>query len=113
MKKPVTALLLSALVLPGAGHLYLKRIKTGITLIGLTLISLIYIIADIMSRTFAVIEQIQLGAVPTNTASITAMVEQQPAGDWMGIASYTILGCWLLGIIGSYLAGKKLNDSTQ
>lgn len=111
MKKPVNAILLSALVFPGAGHVYLKKTKTGLTLISLTLLSLIYIIADIMDRAFDVVEQIQMGNVPPDTATITAMVEQQPGGEWLGMASYTIVICWLFGIVGCYLLGKKLADN--
>ena len=106
-KKSTNAFLLSTLVFPGAGHIYLKKIKTGLTLMGLTLVALIYIISDIMGRAFKVVEQIQMGTVPPDTASIRTMIDQQPGGQWLGIATYTIVGCWLIGIIGCYLYSKK------
>ena len=106
-KKSTNALLLSALVFPGAGHIYLKKIKTGVTLIGLTLVALIYIISDIMGQAFNVVEQIQLGTIMPDTTSIRTMIEQQPGGKWIGIASYLIVACWLIGVIGCYLDNKK------
>ena len=106
-KKSTNALLLSALVFPGAGHVYLKKIKTGLTLIGLTLAALIYIFLDIMDRAFKVVDQIQMGTVPPDTTSIRTMLEQQPGGQWLGMATYIIMGCWLIGIIGCYLHSKK------
>ena len=108
-KKYKNALLLSALVFPGSGHIYLKKIKTGLTLVGFTLVALIYIISDIMGRAFNVVEQIQIGTVPPDTASIRTMIEQQPGGQWLGMATYIIVVCWLIGIIGCYLHSKKDN----
>ena len=113
MKKHTNAILLSALVFPGAGHVYLKKTKTGLTLISLTLVSLIYIIADIMRRAFNVVEQIQLGYVAPDTDSIRAMIEQQSSGEWIGVASYTIAGCWLIGVFGCYLLSKKIEEKKQ
>ena len=107
MKKATNAIILSAVVFPGAGHVYLKKIKTGITLIGISLVALIYIIADIMQRAFNVVEQIQMGTVPADTASITAMIEQQPGGEWMGMASYAIVVCWLIGVVDCYMRSKQ------
>jgi hypothetical protein len=66
-------------------------------------VALFYIISDIMGRAFYVVEKIQIGTVAPDTASIRAMIEQQPAGEWMGLASYTIVICWLVGIIGCYM----------
>lgn len=106
MKKSTNALILSALVFPGAGHLYLKKIKTGLTLICITLIALIYIISDIMDRTFSVVEQVQSGTVAVDMGSIRALIEQQPAGEWVGMASYIIVGCWLVGMIDCYRRRK-------
>ena len=111
MKKSTRAILLSALVFPGAGHIYLKRTKTGLTLIGLTLIALIYIISDIIQRAFAVVEQIiQMGISSSDTATITRLIEQQPGGEWFGLATYGLVGCWVYGVVGCYLLSKKLKE---
>ena len=107
MKKSTNSILLSALVFPGAGHIYLKRIKTGLTLLTLSLAAFIYIISDIMRRAFSVVEKIQLGIVPPDTTNIMAMVEQQPSGEFIGLAIYGLVTCWFIGITGCYLLTKK------
>ena len=99
-KKVTNAILLSALVFPGAGHVYLKKTKTGLVLIVITLVSLIYVISDIMRRAFSVLEKIQLGTAPPDTSIIVSLIEQQPAGELLGMATYVIVACWLIGVIG-------------
>lgn len=110
MKKSTNAILLSAFAFPGTGHLYLKKTKTGLTLIAITIIALIYTTMDITDRASRVVEQIQSGYTPVDTDSTMKLVEQQPGGEWVGVASFVIVGCWVIGIVGCYLAGKKTSN---
>lgn len=106
MKKSNTAIILSAVVFPGAGHIFLKKYRTGLLLVGISLGALIYIMSDIMDRAFNVVEQIQNGSVPPDTTTITAMIEQQPGGEWVGMATFAIVVCWLIGVIDCYRQSK-------
>ncbi|MEJ2143201.1 MAG: hypothetical protein P8Y24_12760, partial [Gammaproteobacteria bacterium] len=106
MKKSNTAIILSAFVFPGAGHVYIKKIKTGLTLIGISLIAFGYIISDVIERAFAVVEQIQLGNVAPDVGTITALIEQQTGGSMVSMASYAIGICWLFGIVDCYRLSK-------
>lgn len=110
MKKSSTALLLSAVIFPGAGHLYLKKIKTGLALISISLIAIVYIISDIMRRAYNVVEQIQAGTVSPGIETITTLVTQQVGGSWVDIASYTLLACWLFGIVSCYQYSKAKTE---
>ena len=51
MKKSTKAILLSALVFPGAGHLYLKAYWVGFTLISVTSVIVIYIVNNLWGQT--------------------------------------------------------------
>lgn len=107
MKKTNTAIILSAVVFPGAGHLYLGKFKTGIILAGISLVSLIYIVSDIVDRAFEVVGKIQNGTVPPDIETINAMIAQQAGGELVNVAGYAILVCWLVGIYGCYQYSKK------
>lgn len=112
MSKSTTALLLSALIVPGAGHLFLKRSGRGAALIAASLACL-WIIADrAMQQAAVVLEQLQSegGAVDAARISdLAAQASSSPGSSLATIASVVLLGCWLVGMIDAYRLGKALD----
>jgi hypothetical protein len=109
MKKSTKAVLLSALVLPGAGHIYLKKYIPGFALAGATLTALYYLISKAMEAALKIVEQIQNGSVPLDTTTITELVSMQTAGaesQLPDIATAIIIACWVIGMIDSYRVGS-------
>ena len=108
MKKATKAALLSGLVFPGLGHLYLKRWVTGALLAGVTTYAVYTIVSVMLRVTRDIARQIESGAVSANVETITQLVEQQLAGSEQAtsIASWVLLGCWIIGIVGAYLQGR-------
>lgn len=108
MKKATKAALLSALVFPGLGHLYLKRWVTGALLAGVTSYAAYTMVSVVLRVTRDVARQIESGVVSANLETVTRLVEQQLAGSEQaaGIASWVVLGCWVVGIVGAYLQGR-------
>ena len=122
MKKSVKAALLSALVFPGAGHIYLKKYISAIVLFGVSAAGLYYMISKIMEIALQIVDKIGNGNVEPDVASIMDLVSKRTAeiGNGMhlfNIASTTIIICWLIGIIDSYRVGriedKKGTQSTS
>ena len=115
MKKADKALLLSAVVAPGAGHFFLKRYVPGTLLLGLALISFIVIVRDVMQRASVVVDKILSGAVPADFQTIMALVSATPADSafsTLNIATYVLMGCWMIGMFDSYRIGKS-EDKTD
>jgi len=109
VKRSTKAVLLSALVFPGAGHLYLKRWASGILLSAAAAIAL-YLIASVTWYTaMDIASQIQSGAVADDVAMIAALTEQQlQANEGKTNLATLVLGTsWVLGIIGSYWLGRR------
>mgnify|MGYP001824593268 CR=1 FL=1 len=109
MKKSAKASLLSAFVFPGAGHLYLKKYIPGVTLIGVSLVSIYYLIATSVESALEIAEKIQSGEVQLDTTTITELVSKQTAGtesQLINIATSAIIICWVVGIIDSYRVGR-------
>ncbi len=107
------AVLLSALVIPGAGQLYLKRFRTGIALLAVTLVGFLYILVVAMKAATSALQQIQLqGAmVDLSTLSrITSDSVQHATTCGYSLSITLIIICWLYGIVDAYLAASKAQN---
>lgn len=110
MKKSTKAALISALVFPGAGHIYLKKYLRGIILATLSLTAIASLISYTVERALQIAEKIQSGQIPPDIPAITELLSQQPAGNTLliqHIAATAIILCWIVGIIDAYRAGGK------
>ena len=72
MKKSNKAVLLSALVFPGAGHLLLKKRIIGAVLTCASLVALDLIIANMLNRAQEIADKILSGDVAPDAAGIQA-----------------------------------------
>ena len=108
MKKSTKAVLLSGLVFPGLGHLYLKRWVTGVVLSGVAAFAVYYMSSIAMTIALDVSHRIETGAIPADIATVTNVVSQQFSGTEQAtnLASITLLVCWVTGIVGSYWQGQ-------
>ena len=103
------AALLSAFVLPGAGHFFLKRYLSGLILMMVSSGAAYFLISGTVERALQIAEDIQRGEVPLDVLAITELVSQQPVGaeaQSIDIAWAILIIVWLVGIVDSYRAGK-------
>ena len=109
MKKSTKAALLSALVFPGVGHLYLKKYKSGLLLAGASFAAIYYLVGKAAERAVEISEKIQSGAVPLDAEAINELVSQQSGGadaQMMNMATIAFAICWVIGIVDAYRAGR-------
>jgi len=110
MSRSTNAVLLSALVLPGAGHLYLKHFRRGITLIVMSLACLWILVDRVMQQASTVIERIESEGGALDAGHISDLVTQtaNSSGSTVAtVATLVLAGCWLVGIGDAYRLGKK------
>ena len=108
MKKSTKAALLSGLVFPGLGLLYLKRWVSGSLVAGVALYA-VYTIASVVIRiALEVAQKIESGMVSTDIDTVTYTVAQELSGSEQAtdLASLAIGICWVVGIVGSYWYGR-------
>ena len=108
MNKSTKAALLSALVFPGAGHLFLKKYLAGAGLAIAALGSLSLILADLIERALQVAAQIRTGEVPLEVAAIIELLTRQPTGGAAQLLNYAwmvLIFSWLLGVVDAYRVG--------
>lgn len=116
MKKSTKAALISAFVLPGVGHIALKRYIPGFILIAVSLTVLYYLISTTTENALRIVENIQSGNVPLDVTTITELVEKQYTGtesQLLNYATVTLLLCWVIGIIDSYRVGLVQDKNKQ
>ncbi len=110
MKRSTKAALLSGLVFPGIGHLYLKRYIPGSILCVASASAIYFIVSVAMTTAFEVVEKIQSnsGTAALDIASITEMVSQQSSTTEqpVNIATLVLVVCWVIGIVDSYRQGR-------
>lgn len=115
MKKSLNkALLLSALIFPGAGQLYLRRAKTGVVLLVTTVICIFTMVASVMTTAMSAVQQIQTsgGIVDMSQISrIATETTQQASNSGFTLALSLIVICWLYSIVDAVLACKKSTQS--
>lgn len=108
MKTSTKAVLLSALVIPGAGHYYLRKPLAGTILCGISIIVIGYIVSEIFQQAVKLIANLESGGIPLDVPQLTALVALQTSKMDTGslsIATTVFALCWVIGIIDSYRLG--------
>ena len=114
MKKSTKAALLSALIFPGTGHLYLKKYLSATLLIGSVLIAFYFLITRAVEKAQHIAELIQSGEVQPDIASVTELITRSPTGSegqLFNLATAAIVIAWLVGIFDAYRVGRTHNIS--
>lgn len=112
MKKSTKAVLLSALVFPGSGHIFLKKYTTGIILITASIAAAYYLVSLAIDKAFEIAEKIQSGDVPLDLGTISNLVSQQSTGtaaQLENVATIALIIFWLVGIVDSYRLSRGQN----
>lgn len=108
MDRPVKAALISALVFPGAGHLYLKRGARACLFLLPALAAVMVFLNDAIEQATAIADQILSGRMPADPAALAARIEQQGGGSAMGnVAAAVMIICWIGATVDAYLLAKN------
>ena len=109
MNKSVKATLLSAFVFPGVGHFHLRKYIPGTVLAGTALVSLYFIVSQMVERALQIVDRIQRGEVQPDIAVVAELVSRQSMGagaELLNLAWTVLIISWLIGIADSYRVGR-------
>lgn len=109
------AALVSCLVFPGAGHLYLRRFTLGFLLSVGAAAALYFIAMNAVQAALEITEQIQKADAPLEINAILELLSQhsrkaEAASRTPGIALAML---WLIGILDSYRVGRGLDNAQK
>lgn len=110
MKNSTKAAILSGLVFPGLGQIFLKQYKRAVVIILAVFGSMAIVIVKATQLALAILEKIAAkgGAIDMNTITNAAM---QASADFsslminLGILSIILI--WIIGTVDAYRIGKK------
>lgn len=109
MRKSTQALLWSAAIFPGAGHLFLKCYARGIVLIAIGLISLSLFLFEIIRQASQAIELSLAQGSRLDMPALVATILQTSSKDQVLMAALWILILgWLFSMVDAYRLGKRL-----
>lgn len=107
MSRPLTAALISALVFPGAGHLYLKRTGRALLFIVPTLVAVAAFVSQAMEQASALAGQILAGTLTADPVALAARLEQEGGTPLASAAATVMLVCWLCAAADAYLLARR------
>lgn len=110
MSRSTTAVLLSALVLPGAGHLYLKHYPRGIALIAISLACLWIFVDRAIQQASIILDQVASEGGAVDVGRLSGLVTQTSNGPGSLVvtaASLVLAGCWVIGVVDAYRIARN------
>lgn len=110
MNRAIKAVLLSALIFPGSGHLFLKKYVNAIVFISIFSIPLFLVIADVVNKTNHVIEEIEKGYIPLDAVAISEALSNimtRTDTQSLNMQVYFMIAVWIIAIIDAYRLAKK------
>lgn len=101
MKNETKAILLSAFVLPGLGHLYIKKYFSGLLLALLALLALCFLVYVAVQSASSIVEQILVGnsdldLANLDLAALLEMVKMQSGVAQAGLTTYVTMALLLI-----------------
>ena len=109
MSNALKAVLFSAFVFPGSGHLYLRKTVQGGLLVIVSIACVTILLSIAMEKAQQISDKILSGEIPLDVARITEEITSHVATggtQWADIATYLLLVCWLIGIVDSFRVGR-------
>ncbi|TFW33010.1 DUF6677 family protein [Massilia horti] len=108
MQRTVSAALLSALVFPGAGHLYLRRPLRGCVFLVPALVALAWFTVDVVRQAAVLSDQVLAGTLAPDPAAIAARLQTQGGSTLAGtLCAVVLLACWAGAIADSIVIARQ------
>ena len=106
MNRSVKAALISALVFPGAGHLYLKRGARACLFLLPTLVAVAVFLNEAMEQAGAIAAQIMAGTMSADPVAMAARLEQQGGSTLATLAATVMVVCWIGAAVDAWMLGR-------
>lgn len=110
MKLSTKAVLFSAVVCPGAGYWVLKHYLRAAAMFAVVLLALGVLMTRVVQQATALADKIASGEIPLDPQIIANKVHEVANGDGsssLNIAVWTLIACWIVGIVDAYRLGKQ------
>jgi len=109
MSNALKAVLFSAFVFPGSGHLYLRKPIQGSLLVVVSIACFTILLSIALEKAQQISDKILSGEIPLDVTRITEEITSHAVTggtQWADISTYLLLICWLIGIVDSFRVGR-------
>jgi len=112
MKNSLKAALLSALVLPGAGQIMLKRYLSGSIFALISVVALSVVVLKIIKFSSVIVTKINSGALDQSSNGLIGILSNSMVETNTGVmntAFLIYLGVWIISILDAYRIGDLVD----
>jgi TM2 domain-containing membrane protein YozV len=116
MKKSIYAAMLSGIICPGSGQLWLGKKLQGWGFISVSVVCIMVLMDQMISRAQVIAEQILAGNIGNDLASIYAAVSEvalDTGSSSMSALTWVFLANWGLSIISAFWFGAQQDKQLQ
>jgi TM2 domain-containing membrane protein YozV len=116
MKKSIYAAMLSGIICPGSGQLWLGKKLQGWGFISVSVVCIMVLMDQMISRAQVIAEQILAGNIGNDLASIYAAVSEvalDTSSSSMSALTWVFLANWGLSIISAFWFGAQQDKQLQ
>ena len=115
MKKSIIAALMSLLVFPGTGHVWLKKTKLGMSLIFISMMALLVSITEIFKVIMRVLNDINSGSISIDPELLTATIlenlhSNSNNSSLLNTALTVLIVCWIFSTLDAFRIGLQKTD---
>jgi hypothetical protein len=109
MHRSLFAALLSGLVFPGTGQIYLGRRRRGWIIVLITLLAVGYFAKQVLDPVMAMANQVLDGTLSPDPLAIAERLHQQGQVDnpLLTLAMVVMLVCWVGSTVDAFLLGRR------
>ena len=113
MNRSTKAVLISALVFPGAGHLFLRKMLSAVVLIAVTFAAVYVLMSSVVQQANVIAGQILSGELQADLGSISNLVATpEDKTNTINMATLALGIAWVVGIVDSWRVGKSQQPET-
>ena len=113
MKKSLKGALLSGLVFPGVGQLWLRCYWRGAALIVVFSAATAIVVKNAVQQAYAILEKLEAESGAIDIAAIVNSVGRASEHGMIKSASALLGICWVIGVVDAYLVGRKKDLSAK
>jgi hypothetical protein len=114
MRKSLKAALLSALVYPGVGQLWLKHVIRGMAWIAVVSVALAVLVTKAAQQALSILERVESEGATVDLVAIAHAARASSSGDAaIRYATLALMLCWLGSIVDAYYLGRGKDLQTH
>ena len=107
MNRPLKAALLSALVFPGIGQLFLKRPLRALVFLAPALLAAVYFSSAVLEPLFAIANEIGAGSMALDPVLIQQRIDQSHIDSaMMNLAALVMVVAWVASTVDAWRLGR-------